>query len=100
MTAFGNVVGFVFVMVFGPIINGYVLSVLWGWFIVPTFGVSALSIVPAIGVAIVVSSFACLTHHYKKEKKSLGELIKEGAKEIAWRPPTTLFLGWVVHLFM
>lgn len=100
MTVFSNVVGFVFVMVFGPIINGYVLSVLWRWFIVPTFDAPALGVVSAIGVAMVVSYLTYQTHDCKKEKKSLSNIIKEGANVIAWKASLALFFGWIVHLFM
>lgn len=37
------------------ILSGYVLSVLWGWFIVPTFGLPLLTIPVAIGVMLVVA---------------------------------------------
>ena len=35
--------------------RGYVLSVLWAWFIVPLFGLPALSIPLAIGLMVIVS---------------------------------------------
>ena len=34
--------------------HGFVLSTLWGWFMVPTFGLPALSILTAIGVRMTV----------------------------------------------
>jgi len=41
------------------ILNGYILSIMWGWFIVPVFEVKELSIAYAIGISITV---AMLTH--------------------------------------
>lgn len=43
------------VVVGGYIFNGWVLSVLWGWFIWP-LGVKAISIPEAIGIFIVIQS--------------------------------------------
>lgn len=100
MTAFGKVVGFALVMVFGTIINGYVLSVLWMWFIVPTFDAPALGIVSAIGVAIVASYLTYQTHGHEKDKRSLSDLIKEGAEMVLLKPSIALSFGWVAHLFM
>lgn len=37
------------------LLNGYAFSVLWGWFIVPVFGVPALSVMQAVGIATLIS---------------------------------------------
>lgn len=64
------------VLVVSSIANGFVLSILWGWFVVPLFEVPSLTIAQAIGISIVVSYF---TNQYndsdKKEEKSLTEKI-------------------------
>lgn len=39
------------------IYNGWALSVLWVWFVVPTFGLTALSLGQAIGISLVVGFF-------------------------------------------
>src|SRR6185295_1738836 len=41
LAIFGGIVGLGVLLVFSSIFNGYALSVLWGWFVVPTFGRSA-----------------------------------------------------------
>ena len=74
-------------------INGWVLSILWGWFIVP-LGAMALSVPAAIGVALVVSF---LTHQYRSKANDdpdWGALIW-----LLCGPPVTLFVGWVVKTF-
>lgn len=38
--------------------RGYVMAVLWGWFMVPPFGLPSLSIPFAIGISIVAGVFA------------------------------------------
>jgi hypothetical protein len=80
--------------------NGYVLSVIWGWFIVPTFGLHALGVVPAIGVCLVMSF---LTHQYsppcKEEKTGFSQLM-HSIGYIAARPLLTLLAGWIVLHWM
>ena len=100
LAVLGGIVGAGFLMVFSSIFTGYTLSVLWGWFVVPTFGAPALHIVPAIGVAIVVSYLTYQTHNCQKEKKSFGETIVEETVMAVLRPSYVLFFGWIVHLFM
>ena len=48
-------------MLIGPIINGWCLSLMWRWFVIPFFEIAELGIVQAIGLAIVAKSFT-LTH--------------------------------------
>ncbi|MBI2552085.1 hypothetical protein HYW17_02180 [Candidatus Uhrbacteria bacterium] len=96
----GSIVGIGVLMFFSSIFNGYALSVLWGWFVVPTFGASALHIVPAIGIAMVVRYLTYHMHDCKKEEKSFGEKIAEGTAMSVVKPSLALFFGWIVHLFM
>lgn len=39
---------------FGAMLNGYVLSVVWAWFIVPVFGLPEISVAQGLGIALVV----------------------------------------------
>lgn len=96
------------IMASTAIVNGYVLSVLWGWFVVPALGLPPLTIPSAIGLAMVIGY---LTHQYspkdkiepedeeerKKQKKK--ELI-DAISHIISRPISCLIVGWIVHLFM
>lgn len=107
LAALGGIVGLGILMVASSIFNGYVLSVLWGWFIVPTFGVPPLGIVPAIGIALIVNYLTQRTKPIYKEKDDCEEKEKITGKQITYcvglailRPSFALFLGWIVHLFM
>lgn len=77
------------------IVNGFVLSTLWGWFIVPTFlGAPELGIVPAIGISLVVNY---MTSHYTgKDDRSIGAQFTY----MVMYPALALLIGWIVHLFM
>lgn len=45
-------------MVVGATLNGYVISIIWGWFIVPKFGLPSLTIAEAVSVVLVVRAIA------------------------------------------
>ena len=89
------------VLVVSSIANGFVLSVLWGWFVVPLFEVPSLTITQAIGFSMVVSF---LTYQYndsdKKEEKSLAERIVYLILLAIMRPVIVLAISYIVHLFM
>lgn len=100
LAIFGGIVGFVLLMTVSAIFNGYALSVLWGWFVVPTFGAPQLSIVAAIGIAMVVSYLTHQVNSCQKEKKKFSEELAGGVTLALLRPSFALLFGWIVHLFM
>lgn len=86
----------VIIITTSALVNGYVLSILWGWFVVPTFGLAPLSIPAAIGLAMVVHY---LTYNYNDAKDP----------DCKWWIPVTvtvvrsviaLILGFIVHRFI
>lgn len=74
---------------------GYVLHILWGWFMVPAFGAPPLSIPMALGVSVTVG---LLTKPSPEIKES----------EPKWRPWAVMFMrpalvlltGWIVTRFL
>lgn len=102
LAVFGGIIGVGLLLVLSSIFNGYALSVLWGWFVVPTFGAPALGVVPAIGIAMVVGY---LTHQTtpdskKEDDDGIGALIGKMVILALGKPAFALFFGWIVHLFM
>lgn len=88
-------------MVPGAMWSGYVLSVLWGWFIVPTFeGIPALSIPAAIGIASVVGYLTRGLARDTSDHKDPNDRLIQNIGESFLAPLFTLAFGWVVHLFM
>ena len=74
--------------------RGFVLTKLWAWFIVPTFGLPMLTMIPAIGLSLVVGMFI----PYNKT---------EDSKEYAWDnyltngfllPAIALIFGYIATL--
>lgn len=96
MIALAFIASLIALVVISSILRGYVLSVLWGWFVVPTFGLPALSIPIAIGISMIL---AFTTHQIsvkKEEDKSVGTQFSN----IILHPLLVLGIGWIVTLFI
>ena len=81
-------------------LQGYVLSVMWGWFLVEPFGVPVLKVVPAIGLALLVS---LLTARFREPKKDKQEEMARNFKIMLFGfiyPLIVFGTGWLVKLFM
>ena len=96
-----TVVGAIVSIAVGAIWKGFVLSVLWRWFMVPIFGLPELSLVVAIGVGLVISF---LTYQHIEiepaEEESFGYRFGKALFAAIFYPAIALFFGWIVHLFM
>jgi hypothetical protein len=79
------------IAVCGSIWRGYVLSLLWGWLIVPTFSLPLITVVQAIGLSFV------LTYLTARDNPNVAlEPADKFIKRAALRPATALMIGWVV----
>ena len=76
---------------------GYVVSILWGWFMVGTFNLPALSIPAAIGLALVVHLLRGYT--YEPDKKTTAEKMTSIAMSFIY-PLISLGIGWIVKNFI
>jgi high-affinity Fe2+/Pb2+ permease len=73
--------------------RGFALSILWGWFIVPVFGLPALSIPFAIGLSLVVGF---LTDHVDDKDGDWSAAVYKAAIG----PAVALLIGWIVTKFI
>lgn len=97
------VVGTVVILGLGSVWSGFVLSIMWGWFITPTFeGAPELSIPAAIGISMIAGYLT-----YRKTPKDPEDRHKSDERKLfealggmLLLPAMYLALGWVVHLFM
>ena len=89
----------IILMVYAAMINGWALAKLWSWFIVTTFGLPALSIPAAIGLAMVVSY---LTQHLddKKSEDSYWDILVKGAVAATLKPLFALLFGAIVKVWL
>ena len=73
------------------LVRAFVLIRLWAWFIVPTFQLPILNYPYAIGLSLVIGLF------------TIGIKTEEGKKILVYAilgPFLTLFMGWVVKMFI
>jgi len=81
-------------MVVAYLLDGVALKLLWGWFLVPTLGFPAISLVQAIGISIVIG-FMTQQHIPRDEDEK-----KELYVYVFLTPILAIVIGWIVHLFM
>lgn len=96
------VLGYAFLfLVLMPLLSvwrGYIFSILWGWFIIPIFGVSQISIPLAIGLSYVIHF---LTEKMpKKNEKPFSEQMALIFSYGTVGPLFTLGFAWIVHQFV
>lgn len=75
--------------------SGFTLSVLWGWFVVQMFGLPALSVAQAYGIALVVRAAKGLDTRTEKNPDSFDVVF---GKAFVLAPLTSgfsLLFGWV-----
>lgn len=91
------------VLVGGYIFGGWVLSVLWTWFIWP-LGVKAISIPEAIGISVVVQAIWKPEHPMMAAKfaelESVGDFLGKAFGEAIGKPLSMLLSGWVLTFFL
>jgi hypothetical protein len=78
------------------LLRGWVLSVLWGWFVVTIFHLPPLGIAQAIGISIVITTFFTTTAPNTDKKRDWWEPLIEGF--IA--PLMGLGMGFIVKQFV
>ncbi|MBU6321290.1 MAG: hypothetical protein KGI78_04040 [Patescibacteria group bacterium] len=74
--------------------DGFVLSILWQWFIVPTFRLPELHLPAAIGITLIAG---CLT---AKVWRPESEAFYETCVVLVGIPIMAVIIGWVVHFFV
>lgn len=81
------------------LLEGWVLTKLWAWFVVPVFGLPSLGILAAAGIALVAG---LLTHQdadcespKRDREEKVARMVVLLYKPLAW-----LFFGWVIKEMM
>lgn len=79
------------------LLRGLAASLLWGWFVVPTFGVPSLPIIPAVGISLLVG----LYHVHVTPRADRGHV--DAAYHLTTAisyPLLAIFFGWIWSLFL
>ncbi|PIT88095.1 MAG: hypothetical protein COU29_03720 [Candidatus Magasanikbacteria bacterium CG10_big_fil_rev_8_21_14_0_10_36_32] len=103
LTILASALGVVLLLALGTIISGFVLSMLWGWFIVPVFGLPELSIVAAVGISLTVRYLTYQEKDENDDKKKTDRITSEKVILILKpfvTPLLILLFGYIIHLFM
>lgn len=83
-------------VIIAAMLRGWVLSVMWMWFVVPTFGLTPLSIPVAIGIGLILSFTTHQTNISAKPKRDISDI----ASSAVGYPLVLLGLAWIVKSFM
>lgn len=84
------------------VVQGFVLSILWGWFIVDKFNIQSLSLWDAAGLIIVARTII----NFEGNSKTFENSDSLSFKEILWlsfipifSSLFTLMFGFIIHTF-
>lgn len=102
MKAIGYFCSFIVYLFLSACWSGYVLSVLWAWFIVGRFaGAPVLSIPTALGIAMIVRY---LTYNHVPDSstgdQSTTERLVEAGVQSFLQPLMALLFGAIVRMFL
>ena len=96
LAIFGGCLLVVVAVIGGIVVEGLVLSVLWGWFMVPILGVPVLTLAQAYGVSLV---FAALQGYREPaqndENTSVAKSLTKLLTIMVFRPALLIGLGWI-----
>lgn len=96
----GGLAALVLGLVWGAAWSGYTLSVLWGWFMAPTFGLPALSVAQAYGVALVVRVAKGFDMRSDKNPDSFGVAVAKSFVIVPFACGLFLLFGWVAKVWV
>ena len=86
-----TILGFVWVAAW----SGFTLSVLWGWFVVPMFGLPTLSLAQAYGITLVVRAAKGLDTRTEKNPDSFEVMLGKAFVLAPFASGLSLLFGWV-----
>jgi hypothetical protein len=88
-------------LILGPMWYGYVLSIMWGWFIVPTFHLPLLGKAIAIGLALTIKQITDqVKPECQKEDKTFWQAIGTGVAHTFGNPAIALLYGYIIKQFI
>ena len=96
----GIVFLFVVVIPAAIIMNGWILSIMWGWFIVPLFHLPELTIPYAIGISSVAGLFMNKSTQNKIDEGIFSEKLIKALSVTFLVPLMVLGFGWIVLQFI
>jgi hypothetical protein len=86
-------------LIFSTIIDGWALSTLWGWFVVPLFKLPALPIFYAMGLGLIASALHPTVSVNDKDRTTV-EKVGVFVARIFVLPVFLVFIGWIIQMFI
>lgn len=80
--------------------KGWVFLWLWGWFVVPVFHLSTLTIPQALGLGCIASFWSTPPASTKSEGEGVWMVFWRGLFVAFAGPLLILCYAWIVHLFL
>jgi len=93
------VIGGLLATIAGIVWMGFVLTVLWGWFVVPLFRLPELTIPAALGLSLVVG-YMTKDGQQMKTGEDFGGAVFKALIALALKPAVALGVGWVIRGFL
>jgi hypothetical protein len=98
MEVIGFITSIIVIIIASTIWKGYVLTVLWKWFVVPAFGLPLINIPTAIGICSIMT-FLTMRHKTGQDERDLSERVSEALILSMISPAIFLFGGWIVKFW-
>lgn len=79
-------------------LRGWVITVLWGWFIVSTFGLPQLTLGQAGGLSLTLCFLRPAYYPTKDGDEALSQMLHQTFISIVVEPVLVIFAGWLVKI--
>lgn len=99
MENFGKFMTIILVMFISAIVSGFVILKLWAWFIVPIFEIQPLKLVEATGLMLFIV-YLKINSNKKVDINNFWKEFKYNLLFLMVDSVITLFVGWIITLFM
>lgn len=100
LACFGSISFVVIFTVISVLVNGWVISLLWLWFIVPLFHLPSITILQAFGLALIIGRLTKFDVDVRApERSTIDKILHVFGVGIA-SPLFTLLFGWIIFQFM
>jgi hypothetical protein len=100
METVGKITIMILMIVLGSIYSGWILSIIWSWFMVPVFGLPSLSIAAGIGIKITVMSLVNPRKIEQTKDREFAEILADSFSQSFIGPTVVLFIAWIVRFWM
>jgi hypothetical protein len=97
----GLLTAVILMVITSTIVNGWALSLLWAWFVVPIFELPTLSLMQAIGIAMLINfSTSNLAKEKIQVEKGWTDIIGHYLGGAIGYSVITVFFGWIISNLM